>query len=59
MSDIRTTIRNIDPETLEQAREIVREGSDLTMGDFITDALDLYIETLPYEDEELAADVFK
>lgn len=55
MTDNRTTIRNIDLETLEQAREIVRECSDITMGDFVTDALDQYIETLPFVEEGMGA----
>lgn len=37
MKDSRFTIRNIDPEIMAEAREIVRANRHETMGSFITD----------------------
>lgn len=52
MKDNRTTIRNIAPDVLEEAREIVRANRHETMGSFVTDALVSYIDSLP-EGEDL------
>ena len=51
MNENRTTIREIDPEILEEARQIVRDNCGLTMGKFVTEALTHYIESLPWVDE--------
>lgn len=51
MKENRVTIRNIDPEVLQMAREIVCANRHDTMGSFVTDALFSYIEMLPDEDE--------
>jgi len=51
MKDNRTTIRGIDPEILEHARQIVRDNFDITMGEFMTEALIEYIDQLPFEEE--------
>ena len=48
---LRTTIRGIDPDVLAEARQIVRENPGLTMGEFVSEALGDYIESLPFEDE--------
>ena len=53
MTQNRVTIRNIDLEILAEAREIVRSNEGVTLGSFFSDALAMYIETLPeFEDEE-------
>lgn len=51
MKDNRTTIRNIQPDILAEAREIVRANRHETMGSFVTDALATYIDLLPVQDE--------
>lgn len=56
MTDNRTTIRNIDNEILEEARQIVRESPQVTMGTFVSDAIEYYIETLPFVDEVISID---
>lgn len=48
----RTTIRNIDPRILIEAREIVRNNPGLTMGEFMSDALEAYIDELPFFEED-------
>ena len=55
MKENRITIRNIDPEVLEEAREIVRTNRHETMGTFFSDALAAYIEMLPEEEEDSVA----
>jgi hypothetical protein len=57
MKDNRTTIRNIQPDILAEAREIVRANRHETMGSFVTDALAIYIEMLPLDEdvEEITA----
>lgn len=52
MKDNRVTIRNIDPDILAEAREIVRANRHETMGSFVTDALASYIGMLPDEEED-------
>jgi len=52
MNENRTTIRNIDPDILTEARKIVKANRHETMGTFVTDALATYIETLPEEEED-------
>ena len=55
----RTTIRNIDPAILEEAREIVRTHSHETMGGFITDALAFYIASLPEAEDEASPEYYQ
>lgn len=52
MADNRVTIRGIAPEVLSEARQIVRESDGWTMGQFVTAALQEFIESLPFEDDE-------
>lgn len=51
MTNNRITIRNIDPKVLQEARQIVRDSVDVTMGSFIAVAIAHYIKTLPFEDD--------
>ncbi|WP_071676032.1 hypothetical protein [Nioella nitratireducens] len=53
MKDNRTTIRNIQPDILAEAREIVRANRHETMGSFVTDALATYIDLLPVQDDDV------
>tara|TARA_R110002074_G_scaffold42620_1_gene111972 strand:- start:409 stop:582 length:174 start_codon:yes stop_codon:yes gene_type:complete len=51
MEPARITIRNIDPEVLQEARQIVRDNPQETMGSFVSTALYEFIESLPFENE--------
>lgn len=52
MTDNRTTIRGIDPETMDEARIIVRNRKDYTMGLFVSDALEFFVENHCWEVDE-------
>ena len=47
----RKTIRGIDPNIYAEARQIVRDNPGETLGSFVSDALEFYIESLPYHEE--------
>ena len=46
----RITIRGIDRDVYAEARQIVKDNPGLTMGAFITAALEDYIDALPFDD---------
>lgn len=52
MQQKRTTIRNIDDTILAEARAIVRDNRHETMGTFVSSALEAFIESLPFDDDE-------
>lgn len=47
----RKTIRGIRPEIYAEARQIVRDNPTETLGSFVSDALEFYIESLPYDED--------
>ena len=48
----RITIRGIDRDVYAEASQIVKDNPGLTMGAFITAALEEYIDALPFEDDD-------
>lgn len=53
MNTKRVTIRNMDQCVYREARQIVRDNPHESMGTFVSTALHEYIESLPFEGEEL------
>lgn len=54
MGSKRITIRGVDADVFKEARQVVRDNLGLTMGAFITAAIEDYIESLPFEEDDAA-----